>query len=132
MGLAACAEQTAGPAGSRNTIYATDLAGKAANCTAPDVQLTKGADTTATIATGGGGWCGIAVTEGGNAVTAGLLVQPAKSGKVYVHTVGDVTRVDYTPTGTPAADSFAVKFIPGDQTMRVTVSAAAPAAAVKK
>ena len=126
LGLAACAQQAAGPTGSRNTIYATDLAGKAASCTAPDVSLAQGKDSTGTIATGGGGWCGINVTLDGNALTAGLLTQAPRSGRVYIHTVGDATRVDYTPAaGTAAADTFAVKFIPGDETMQVTVTSAA-------
>ena len=126
FGLAACTQQAAGPTGSRSPVYSTDLAGKAANCTAPDVALTQGKDSTATITTGGGGWCGISVTMGGNALTAGLLTQAPRSGRVYIHTVGDITRVDYTPVaGTAAAETFAVQFIPGDETMRVTVSGAA-------
>lgn len=131
LGLAACAPQASGPAGSRNPIFAIDMAGKAASCTAPDVELSQGKDSTATITTGGGGWCGIAVTMGGNAVTAGLLTQAPHAGKVHVHTVGDVTRVDYTPAGPATADAFAVKFIPGDETMRVTVVGATPAAVRK-
>jgi hypothetical protein len=124
LGLAACTPPASGPVASRNQIYSTDLSGKAASCTAPDVALTQGKESTATIVTGGSGWCGIAVTMGGNAMTAGLLTQPARSGRVYVHTVGDVTRVDYTPSAGAGADSFAVQFIPGDEIMRVTVSAA--------
>ena len=125
LGLAGCAPQAAGPTGSRSPTYSVDLTGKAPSCTAPDVELTHGKDTTGTIATGGGGWCGIAVTMGGNAVTAGLLVQRPRNGHVHVHTVGDVTRVDYIPTAAAvAADTFAVKFIPGDETMVVTVTAA--------
>ncbi len=129
LGLAGCMPEAAGTAGgSRSPVYATDLRGKAANCTAPEVALTPGKESVASITTGGGGWCGIPVTRGGNAVTAGLLTQGARNGMVYVHTVGDVTRVDYTPRGTAASDSFAVKFIPGDETMRVTVNGAAGAA----
>ncbi len=128
LGLSACAQQAAGPAGSRNPVYSTDLAGKAPNCTAPDVALTQGKEATATITTGGGGWCGIAVTMGGNALTAGLLTQAPRSGRVYIHTVGDVTRVDYTPVAaTAAAETFVVQFIPGDETLRVTVTGAATA-----
>ncbi len=132
LGLTACTQQTGGLAASgRHPTYATDLAGKAAVCTAPDVQLTQGQAATGTLATGGGGWCGIAVTLGGDALTAGLLTQPPRAGQVYVHTVGDVTRVDYTPTGAATADAFAVQFLPGDETMRVTVSGATPAAVRK-
>ncbi len=131
LGLAACTQQLAGPAGSRNPVYSFDLAGKAPVCTAPEVHLTQGQDATGTIATGGGGWCGIAVTLNGNALAAPEQVQAPRFGRVYVHLVGDVTRVDYTPTGRPEADSFAVRFIPGDETMRVTVSAAAAVAGQK-
>ncbi len=129
LALTACAEQGAGPAvGSRNPTYAIDLAGKAPNCTAPAVELAPGKDATGAIMTGGGGWCGIAVTKAGNAVTAALLTQAPRSGHVFVHTVGDVTRVDYIPAaGAVAPETFAVKFIPGDETMRVTVSGAAAA-----
>ena len=132
LALAACTQQPGAlTASSRHPTYSTDLAGKAASCTAPDVQLTQGQPAMGTIETGGGGWCGIAVTRGGDALTAGLLTQAPRAGKVYIHTVGDVTRVDYTPTGAVVADAFAVQFIPGDETMRVTVSGATPAAVRK-
>ena len=128
LGLAACTQPIAGPAGSRNQQYATDLAGKAASCTAPDVALTQGKEAAGTIATGGHGWCGIAVTMGGDPLTAGLLTQAPRNGHVYVHTVGDVTRVDYTPSGAATvADAFVVQFIPGDEIMRVTVTGPAVA-----
>ena len=126
LALAGCAEQS-GPAASRNRIYSVDLSGKAAECTAPAVKLTAGQPVTATIATSGGGWCGIPVTLSGDALTAGLITQPPSKGRVYVHTVGDETRVDYTPTAAATADAFAVQFLPGDEMMRVTVSAAAGA-----
>ena len=121
FGLAACMVQPpAGPAA--NPGFAADAAGKAASCNAPPVAVMDGKDSTATIATGGGGWCGIVVTREGKPLGAGLLTQPPRSGSVFVHLVGDVTRVDYTPFAAVAADSFAVKFIPGDETMRVTVT----------
>lgn len=125
LGLAACAQPAAvGPAASRNPVYAFDLAGKAATCTAADVSVSEGQPATGSIETGGGGWCGIAVTRGGNALAAGLLTQAPRAGHVYVHTVGDVTRVDYTPNGAPGADAFTVKFIPGDEVMNVNVNSA--------
>ncbi len=124
--LTACAEQPS-PTSPRFAGYAADNAGKAAVCTAPPVAVTDGQDSTATISTGGGGWCGIPVTRQGSPLGAALLTQPARSGSVYIHLVGNETRVDYTPHGRVAADSFAVKLIPGDETMRVTVSAAAGA-----
>ena len=128
LALAACTQPATGP-NARHPTYSVDLAGKAAVCTAPAVELTRGQPATGTISTGGGGWCGIPVTLGGDALTAGLLAQPPARGRVYIHTVGDETRVDYTPTGAAASDAFTVQFLPGDETMRVTVS---NAAAVRK
>ena len=84
------------------------------------------------MTTSSNGWCGIPVRRADQPLGAALLTQPPRSGSVYVHTVGDETRVDYTHRpGTRVADSFAVKFIPGDATMTVTVAAAAPAGAAK-
>ncbi len=130
FGLAACAPQSAtGPAAA--TGFARDNANKAPNCEAPSVAVTAGQAATGSIATGGGGWCGISVAEGGRPFGAGLLTQAPRHGAVYIHTVGETTRVDYTPYAAVAADAFTVKFIPGDQTMSVTVSPAAPAQAAK-
>ncbi len=54
---------------------------------------------------------------------AGLLAAPAQHGKVLIHTVGNDTRIDYTPAARYAgADAFAVRLIPGDATIRVTVT----------
>lgn len=124
LGLAACTPPGVVANGSRNPTYAIDLAGKAAVCRAPNVDLTQSREPSINMATGGGGWCGIGVTQGGVALTAALLTERPHAGRVHVHTVGDATRVDYIPTGAPRADAFAVKFIPGDQTMRVTVTGA--------
>ncbi len=137
IGLSACANQGPLASAARMPTYSTDLAGKAATCTVSAVTLEDGREATATMTTGGGGWCGIPVRRSDQPLSAGLLVQAARNGAVYVHTVGDDTRVDYTPrAGTSGADTFVVKFIPGDATMRVTVNidapvrAAAPAASV--
>ena len=128
LGLSACMTQPPGVASARLPTYSTDLAGKAANCTVSAVTLEDGKEAVATMKTGGGGWCGIPVRRSDQPLGAALLSQPAKGGNVYVHTVGDDTRVDYTPrAGTSGADSFTVKFIPGDATMRVTVDVDAPA-----
>ncbi|MEJ1976609.1 MAG: hypothetical protein WDN49_11405 [Acetobacteraceae bacterium] len=88
-----------------------------------------GHSTPVVIATGGGGWCGIPVSRGGQPYAAGLLTQAAQNGKVYVHTVGDDTRIDYTPNpGATAMDAFAVRLLPGDAVLQVQVNNAAPAA----
>ena len=127
LGLAACVQQpAAGPGAAAG--FARDFANKAAVCEAPPVSL-EGKDVAATIATGGGGWCGIPVTHDGHSFGAGLLTQAPRNGSVYVHTVGNTTRVDYTPFKAAGADAFTVKFIPGDETMHVTVSSAATPAA---
>ncbi len=132
LGLSACMTQPAAVATARLPTYSTDLSGKAANCTVSAVTLEDGKEATATMTTGGGGWCGIPVRRSDQPLGAGLLTQAAKGGNVYVHTVGDDTRVDYTPrAGTSGADSFTVKFIPGDATLRVTVNVDAPAVAAR-
>ena len=42
---------------------------------------------------------------------------------MLIHTVGNDTRIDYTPAARYAgADAFAVRLIPGDATIRVTVT----------
>ena len=123
LGLAACMAQPPAQQAAASG-FASDNTGKAALCTAPPVEVTDGKDSTATIATGGGGWCGVTVTRQGKPLGAGLLTQPPRNGSVYIHLVGDATRVDYTPRAGVAADSFAVKFIPGDEIMRVTVTGA--------
>ncbi len=127
--LAGCATPAQQAARSLSPVYAADLSGKAASCTAPEEKLTDGKPSTVAMATGGGGWCGILVTRDGKPLDAGLLTQRPHNGSVYVHLVGDDTRVDYIPRpGAVGADSFTVKFIPGDETMQVTVNAAPTAA----
>ena len=44
-----------------------------------------------------GGWCAITVNNGGRPFDAGLLAAAPAHGKVLVHTVGNNTRIDYTP-----------------------------------
>ncbi len=110
---------------SHATLYSTDMVGKAATCsTLPETVTVKdGADNAVAMRTGGGGWCGIVVNQDGRPFKAGLLTKGPRSGKVYVHTVGDDTRIDYTPDrGSVAADSFAVRLIPGDATIQVSVN----------
>jgi hypothetical protein len=125
LGLSACVTQAPSVVTSRNPTYSTDLAHKAANCSVPSVTLTDGASTDAAMTTGGGGWCGIYVRKNDQPYGAGLLIQAPQKGAVYIHSVGDDTRVDYTPrAGTSGPDSFTVRFLPGDATMRVTVNGA--------
>ena len=118
--LGGCTQPIALPQ-SHATVYASDLQGKAKTCTTQAVQPEGGKTVTASMTTGGDGWCGLTVANGGKPYAAGLVQRRPERGHVYIHTVGDDTRVDYTPDGTPAPDSFAVMLIPGDATLAVDV-----------
>jgi hypothetical protein len=70
-----------------------------------------------------GGWCAITVTRGGKPFDSSLVTARPAHGTVLVHKVGDTTRIDYTPDrGYAGSDSFSVKLIPGDSSIRVTVT----------
>ena len=126
LALQACTKPPP-PAASGARIYAHDVTGKAAVCTVPEVQAADKQDRAVTIATGGGGWCGLTLRNGNAPYAAGLLTQPARNGRVVIHTVGDDTRIDYTANPGPvAADSFAVRLIPGDATLHVSVTPLPP------
>jgi hypothetical protein len=134
--IAGCAEGGGLGGGANRTFYA-DLQGGAKDCTTTPtrVSLSNGSSTDVAMSvTNDGGWCGISVSRFSGPYSAGLMVQRPSNGKVYVHTVGSATRVDYTPDpGFRGTDAFAVKLIPGDATMKVAVTvkpaggAAAPA-----
>jgi hypothetical protein len=109
---------------STTRIYAADMAGAAKTCVVPKVAPAAGQETPVAIKLGNdGGWCGITIRDGGRPYAAGLLTSDAAHGKVLIHTVGDDTRIDYTPVrGFAGADAFSVKLIPGDATLRVSAS----------
>jgi hypothetical protein len=77
-----------------------------------------------------GGWCAISVMQpasskesGPTPYKAGLLTSRPAHGKVYVHTVGDATRIDYRPApGYAGPDSFAVTLVPGNAVLRADVT----------
>jgi hypothetical protein len=71
-----------------------------------------------------GGWCGILVSQPGpKPFDVGLLTQRPAHGTVYVHVVGNQTRVDFTPNrGFKGADAFTVKLMPGAAEMKVAVT----------
>jgi hypothetical protein len=119
---AACTQPPAPVSTTR--LYAIDLAGAAKQCSVSKVALAAGKETAATMTVGNtGGWCAISVSEGGRPYAAGLLTTPAQHGKVYVHQVGDDTRIDYTPdTGFAGPDSFTVTLLPGRPMLRVAVT----------
>ncbi len=119
------------PAHTPLPVYAIDQTGAAHTCTVSPLApaLTAGQPSSATMTLANdGGWCALAVHQGGPApFTAGLLTTRAEHGKVYVHSVGDDTRIDYTPEQRfGGSDAFVVTLIPGDATVRVAASVAAP------
>ena len=105
-------------------LYAVDQAGVAKVCNAPRMQPANGQVTdVAMTMTNDGGWCGALVSQSGRPYSAPQLTTRPKNGKPYVHTVGDDTRIDYTPnTGFTGNDSFTVKLVPGDASVRVNVA----------
>jgi hypothetical protein len=105
-------------------LYASDLAGGARSCAVPAVSVTAGQETAVPMTVGNdGGWCGITVSQSGQPFSAGLLVTRPAHGKIYIHTVGDATRIDYTPDPKFAgSDSFVVRLVPGDGSLRVAVT----------
>lgn len=124
--LAGCsANPEAGPGGSRLRMFATDLTGGAKTCVAPKIVPVEGKTTESAMGvTNDGGWCGLLVGQGGaKPFDAGLLTGRPNHGTVTIHTVGDATRVDYTPDrGFAGNDSFSVKLIPGSGILHVTVA----------
>jgi hypothetical protein len=120
--LQACAQQAAPGSGTRR--YAADLAGGAKRCTVSKVTPAPGQQADATMQVDNeGGWCAITVDNGGRPYGAGLLVGEPAHGKILIHTVGDTTRIDYTPDARfTGADTFTVKLVPGDATIKTTVA----------
>ena len=114
----------AGPAGPTRPIYAIDQTGGAKQCTVSPVTPVAGKEVSATMSVGNdGGWCAISVhQEGPSPFAAGLLTVPAGHGRVYIHPVGDDTRIDYTPdVGYVGPDAFTVTLLPGHSVIRTIV-----------
>ncbi len=123
--LQACAAPPPGPA---TRIFAADVAGGAKTCVVPKVALAAGQETPVAVRVGNdGGWCGITISNGGKPYSAGLLTANPARGKVFIHTVGDDTRIDYTPDhGFSGSDAFTVKLIPGDAAVKASVAVVPP------
>ncbi len=120
--LQACTERP--PAASGPRVFQADMAGAAKSCDVPKVTPAAGQEVPVAIKMANdGGWCAITVDDAGKPFDAGLLVTEPSHGKVYVHTVGDQTRIDYTPdprfTG---SDAFAVRLLPSGAVLRASVA----------
>ncbi len=126
---AACLVQGCTPpqvTASGTRLYASDLAGGAKSCAVPSVTVVDGKETPVPMTVSNdGGWCGITVSQPGpHPFSAGLLTVRPAHGKIYIHTVGDNTRIDYTPDPRfSGSDSFVVKLVPGNGVLRVAVTA---------
>lgn len=122
MALQGCAQQARPVSSTR--LYATDQMGGAKSCAVPKVTPSAGQEAPATMTVGNdGGWCGITVDNAGHPYGAGLLTSRPAHGRVYIHSVGDATRIDYTPdAGYAGPDSFSVRLLPGNGVIRATVS----------
>ncbi|MBO0709656.1 MAG: hypothetical protein J2P47_00085 [Acetobacteraceae bacterium] len=119
--LEGCAPQ---PRPSTTRLFAVDQRGAARSCTVPRVTAVAGREVPVTMAVGNdGGWCAITVDSGGRSFSHGLVTARAQNGSVFIHSVGDATRIDYTPDrGFAGTDSFTVKLRPGDAILRASVA----------
>lgn len=125
--LAGCAEKPPPPPPAPQPhVFASDLAGAGKRCNVPAPSLADGKETLVTMQLGNdGGWCALTVRQDGKPYAAGLLTQAPEHGTVFIHPVGDGTRIDYTPDhGFTGTDAFSVKLIPGDPVIgaKVTVT----------
>lgn len=141
LALQGCAPQQQAAAPPAARVYAVDLQGGARLCTVPALSLATDKPAEATMVVGNdGGWCGISVSQPGpKPYDAGLVTQRPEHGRLNIHTVGNATRIDYTPDrGYAGPDAFAVQMVPGGAALKVAVTvqptepvatpAAAPAA----
>jgi hypothetical protein len=122
--LAACAPPQ-GPTASTTRLYAIDLSGGAKQCTVGPLSPVAGKEVTAAMRVGNdGGWCAFKVAQPGpQPYAAGLVTQEPAHGRVYIHPVGDDTRIDYIPdAGYVGSDTFTATLLPGHAMIRATVS----------
>jgi hypothetical protein len=125
--LAGC-EGPKRPTASATRVFAVDQTGAAKVCTVPQPTLKDSEVATIAVSVGNdGGWCGITIERGGKPFDAGLLTDRPEHGRVFIHSVGDTTRIDYTPDRRFAgADSFTVTLLPGNAAIHANVTVAAP------
>lgn len=121
--LLACAHRPAARVSGAPVFYA-DTAGGARVCKVSRPHLKNGRQVSATMQMrNDGGWCAISVALNGKPYAAGLLIDRAAHGAVFIHPVGDATRIDYTPApGYVGPDQFTVRLIPGSPELRVSVT----------
>ena len=124
--LSAACSQTPSQQMPAARLYAIDQTGGAKSCIAASTQLIDGKPANIPMSVGNdGGWCGVTLVRADGPYSAGLLTARPAHGRVYIHTVGSVTRIDYTPAaGYSGTDSFTVKMVPGDATASISVTVA--------
>ncbi|HVZ09311.1 hypothetical protein [Rhodopila sp.] len=124
--LQACGPEQAIRA-SKNRVFAADVTGEAKVCQVPKVSPADGQTTAVPMGVvNDGGWCGLPLQRGDGPFSAGLLTSRPTHGTVFVHEVGDFTRIDYRPErGFTGPDSFAVKLLPGNAVIQVNVTVTA-------
>jgi hypothetical protein len=127
--LAGCAQRAPVASTSGARVYSFDLIGGAKQCNAPKPRLAEAKTTDVALKLANdGGWCAITVarafgTADQQPYAAGLLRSGPAHGTVYIHTVGDVTRIDYTPRpGFVGTDRFTVSLLPGQPVIVATVT----------
>ena len=122
--LAGCAEHAQQRSSTR--VYSVDFQGAAKLCKVPkSLSLDPGKPAETEITVGNdGGWCAVTVAQsGGKPFDAGLVSTRPAHGKLLVHSVGDDTRIDYTPeAGFTGSDAYAVRLVPGQAVLSVKVT----------
>ena len=111
-------------AGSSTRLFSADFTGAAKTCDAAKATPVEGKPVEVALKLhNDGGWCALNVARGGKPYDSALLTGRASHGKVFIHRVGDATRIDYTPDrGYAGRDTFTVKLIPGDAVIEAAVT----------
>jgi hypothetical protein len=125
--LAGC-EKPPPPVVSTARVYAVDQQGAARTCKVSDATAVPGKQVAVEMSVGNdGGWCALKMSAPNHSpYGAGLLTDRAAHGTVYIHTVGDDTRIDYTPEhGYAGTDTFSVTLLPGAAALTVSVTVSA-------
>jgi hypothetical protein len=124
-----CAAPPPPVAASTTRVYAVDQQGAAKKCKTSPVAVQAAKEVSADMTVGNdGGWCALSLhMPDGRPYAAGLLTRRPAHGTVYIHTVGDDTRIDYTPEhGYAGPDTFAAALIPGEGAIGFSVTVTQP------